>query len=219
MSEVQSRTSFRGALMNVKTPESTDSSSSIHSTLLSAIRHRDPVAWEQLVQIFSPLIYDWCRQQSLQKADSADLTQIVFQAVMSGLDSFRRDRPTDSFRGWLWTITRNKIHDFYRGQAMRPGVYGGSNAWEKMQQVPQDEPLCQSVSGTTDVSNSPLHHALEIVRCDFNEKTWQAFWRVSVENQPAKDVSVDLEISVNAVRKAKARVLRRLREEFGDLLH
>ena len=109
MSEVQSRTSFRGALMNVKTPESTDSSSSIHSTLLSAIRHRDPVAWEQLVQIFSPLIYDWCRQQSLQKADSADLTQIVFQAVMSGLDSFRRDRPTDGFRGWLWTIYRQIV--------------------------------------------------------------------------------------------------------------
>jgi RNA polymerase sigma-70 factor (ECF subfamily) len=137
---------------------------------------------------------------------------------MNGLDSFRRDRPQDSFRGWLWTITRNKIHDFYRAQAMRPGAYGGTDAWDKMQQVREEEPLSQSTTGTTDVSISPLHRALEIVRNDFNENTWQAFWRVTIENQQAATVSVDLGISVNAVRKAKARVLRRLREEFGDLL-
>ncbi|MCH8150232.1 MAG: sigma-70 family RNA polymerase sigma factor [Planctomycetes bacterium] len=204
--------------MSAQTQESADSSSSVHSTLLNAVRMRDPEAWQRLVQLFSLLIYDWCRQQGLQRADAADVTQDVFQAVMNGLDSFRRDRPEDSFRGWLWTITRNKIHDFYRAQAMRPGAYGGTDAWDKMQQVPEEEPLSHSTTGTTDVSISPLHRALEIVRNDFNESTWQAFWRVTIENQQAVEVSGDLGISVNAVRKAKARVLRRLREEFGDLL-
>jgi RNA polymerase sigma-70 factor (ECF subfamily) len=204
--------------MSVDTQESADSSSSVHSTLLNAVRMRDPEAWQQLVQLFSPLIYDWCRQQGLQKADAGDVTQDVFQAVMKGLGSFRRDRPEDSFRGWLWTITRNKIHDFYRAQAMRPSAYGGAEAWDKMQQVPEEEPLSQTTTGTSDVSISPLHRAIEIVRNDFNESTWQAFWRATIENQQAATVSVDLGMSVNAVRKAKARVLRRLRDEFGDLL-
>jgi RNA polymerase sigma-70 factor (ECF subfamily) len=170
------------------------------------------------VHVFSPLIYDWCRQQRIQSADAADLTQDVFRSVMNGLDSFRRDRPDDSFRGWLWTITRNKIRDFYRSQATRHRAHGGSDAFQLIQQVPDEEPLSQGDSATSQVSVTPLHRALEVVRRDFGDATWQAFWRVTVENHIAAEVAADLSISVNAVRKAKARILRRLREEFGDLL-
>jgi RNA polymerase sigma-70 factor (ECF subfamily) len=198
--------------------ESSESSSSIHSTLLHAVRQRDPDAWRRLVHVYSPLIYDWCRQQGIQSADAADLTQDVFRSLMKGLDSFRRDRPDDSFRGWLWTITRNKIRDFYRAQAARPRAQGGSDAWQMTQQVPDEEPVSQTSSSTSQVSVSPLHRALNIVRDDFSDTTWQAFWRVTVETHTAAEVAADLSISVNAVRKAKARVLRRLREEFGDLL-
>jgi RNA polymerase sigma-70 factor (ECF subfamily) len=87
-----------------------------------------------------------------------------------------------------------------------------------MQQVPEQEPPSQTGSSTSQVSVSPLRRALEMVRGDFGKNTWQAFWWVAVEDRQTDDVSADLGISVNAVRKAKARVLRRLREEFGDLL-
>ena len=170
------------------------------------------------MHVFSPLIYDWCRHQGIQSADAADLTQDVFRSVMKGVVSFRRDRPGDSFRGWLWTITRNKIRDFHRSQATRHGAHGGSDALQLIQQVPDNEPFSQADSTTSQVSITPLHRALEVVRRDFGDTTWQAFWRVTVENHTATEVATDLSMSVNAVRKAKARVLRRLREEFGDLL-
>jgi hypothetical protein len=34
----------------------------------------------------------------------------------------RHDRPGDTFRGWLWTVTRNKIRDFHRGRAGDPSA-------------------------------------------------------------------------------------------------
>ena len=40
---------------------------------------------------------------------------------------------------------------------------------------------------------------------------------MAVQRHTAAEVADDLGISVNAVRKAKARILRRVREEFGDL--
>ena len=199
-------------------PKPAESSSSIHSTMLHAVRRRDPEAWRQLVHLFSPLIYDWCRQQGVQAADAADVTQDVFRSVMKGLDAFQRDGPEDSFRGWLWTITRNKIRDLHRARAARPGAYGGTDAWQMIEQLPDEAPPSQSGSSTSQVSVSPLHRALEVVRNDFGDNTWQAFWRVTIEDQQAAEVAAELGISVNAVRKAKARVLRRLREEFGDLL-
>ena len=192
------------------------SSSSVSSVLLQQVRRRDREAWRRLVHLFSPLVYDWCRRQNLQAADSADVLQEVFQSVLQNLGGFRREKPGDSFRGWLWTITRNKIRDFRRTRRARGG--GGSEAWRRMQELPEQEPPSDSGDGESRVSVSPLRRALETIRQDFGETTWRAFWRIAVENRPAAEVAEELQISVNAVRKAKARVLRRLREEFGELL-
>ena len=54
-------------------------------------------------------------------------------------------------------------------------------------------------------------------RAEFEERTWQAFWRVTVEGQDTAEVAAQLGISANGVRQAKSRVLRRLREELGEL--
>jgi RNA polymerase sigma-70 factor (ECF subfamily) len=62
------------------------------------------------------------------------------------------------------------------------------------------------------------HQALDLLRREFEERTWQAFWRVAISDQAADDVAVELGITINAVYLAKSRVLRRLREEFADLL-
>jgi RNA polymerase sigma-70 factor (ECF subfamily) len=56
------------------------------------------------------------------------------------------------------------------------------------------------------------------VRPDFNQATWDAFQQFALEGRPAAEVARELGISVNAVVKAKARVLTRLREEAGGLL-
>ncbi len=49
-------------------------------------------------------------------------------------------------------------------------------------------------------------------------KTWQAFQRFGVDGEPAGRVAEELGMTENSVILAKARVLKRLREEAGDLL-
>jgi RNA polymerase sigma-70 factor (ECF subfamily) len=204
--------------VNVQSPTSTESSSSIHSTLLRQVRQGDGEAWERLVATFSPLIYDWCRQQGVQAADAPDVMQDVFRVVFRDVGKFRRERPGDSFRGWLWTVTRNRIRDYFRARSRQADAYGGTDAWQRLQELPDREPESDTGSHTSNITSSPLHRALELVRNDFSATTWQAFWRVAVERHAAAEVAGELSISVNAVRKAKARVLRRVREEFGELL-
>lgn len=52
------------------------------------------------------------------------------------------------------------------------------------------------------------------MRGDFEQRTWQAFCRATVESDTPADVAADLGIFVWAVYKARARVLSRLRQEL-----
>ncbi len=60
---------------------------------------------------------------------------------------------------------------------------------------------------------------LAAVRNDFDPSTWRAFEMFALEGRPAAEVARELApMTVNAVVKAKARVLRRLRQEAGGFL-
>ena len=61
------------------------------------------------------------------------------------------------------------------------------------------------------------HRALELLRGEFAAQTWQAFWRTAVDGQSAPAIAAELNMSPAAVRKAKSRVLHRLKEELGEL--
>jgi RNA polymerase sigma-70 factor (ECF subfamily) len=63
-----------------------------------------------------------------------------------------------------------------------------------------------------------FHRALELIQREFEERTWQAFWRVVVAGQSPQEVAEALAMSPGAVRVAKCRVLHRLRQELGDLV-
>ena len=84
------------------------------TSLLGRAKAGEGEAWSRLVELYAPLLYEWSRRNGLQADDAADVAQDVFATVARKLDSFRRDRPGDSFRGWLWTIARNKINDHFR---------------------------------------------------------------------------------------------------------
>jgi RNA polymerase sigma-70 factor (ECF subfamily) len=191
---------------------------SISSGLLGRVKARQPEAWRQLVRLFGPVVYGWCRHSGLQPADAGDVTQETFRAVMTGVQNFRRDRPGDSFRGWLWTITRSKVQDHFRRRQGRPAAEGGTDAQQQMQQIPDHPPESSTTRPSASVGSSPAHRGLEQVRAEFEDRTWQAFWRTAVDQQPATAVADELGMTPAAVYKAKSRIMRRIRQELGDLL-
>jgi RNA polymerase sigma-70 factor (ECF subfamily) len=193
------------------------SSSSTSLTLLDRVREFDADAWQRLTKLYTPIVYRWCRQAGLQDNDAGDVSQEVFRAVAGGIRSFRRDEDGHSFRGWLWTITRNKLRDHFRWLSSRPGAVGGSAAQQLIQNIPDSLPDTAEDDGF-DAAGSIAHRALELVRAEFEERTFQAFLRVAVGGQRPADVAADLDTTLGAVCTAKWRVLRRLREEVDGLL-
>jgi DNA-directed RNA polymerase specialized sigma24 family protein len=62
-----------------------------------------------------------------------------------------------------------------------------------------------------------MQGALNAIRGDFNEPTWRAFEMTTFEQLNSSEAARELNVTPNAVRKSKARVLQRLREELGDI--
>jgi RNA polymerase sigma-70 factor (ECF subfamily) len=144
--------------------------------------------------------------------------QNVFLAVATRIGDFRRDTPADSFRGWLWGITRFKVADHYRARESSPAAAGGSTALGHLHELSDGIGPPNPDPSEADDRTEILHRALEMIRADFAANTWQAFWRCAVDGHPATDVARDLNMTPDAVYQAKARVLRRVREEFAELL-
>jgi len=191
--------------------------SSISSTLLDQLRARRPEAWQRLVSLYGPVIYRWCRRSNLTSEDSADVLQEVLSTVTVHLSGFRRDRPRDSFSGWLATITRNKVREHYRRRHGRPEARGGSTAQRQMADIPQPPEPSEAIRPDDQSAACLARRALEMIRAEFESRTWEAFWRVSVDGQSPADVAEDLRISVAAVYTAKSRVLGRFRQVLSEL--
>jgi RNA polymerase sigma-70 factor, ECF subfamily len=186
-------------------------------TLLDRARANEADAWARLVMLYAPLVRHWCIAGGLQPNDVDDVVQEVCRAAFSGLAGFRRDRPGDTFRGWLRTITRTALALHFRKLARVPLGGGGSAAFVRLQEVADPAPDLPD-EDSPDETRGLHRRALELVRSEFEDRTWQMFWLTTVEDREPADVAARFGVTPVAVRKAKSRVLRRLREELGDLL-
>ncbi|HEY1376761.1 MAG TPA: sigma-70 family RNA polymerase sigma factor [Gemmataceae bacterium] len=183
-------------------------------TLLERARRRDPQGWSRLVALYGPLVEHWCRRGGARPADAADIAQEVFLAVADGLTDFERRRP-GSFRAWVRGITRHKLLDYHRRAGRHPPAAGGTAAQARLEALPDP-----AAGGEDDAAETGglYHRALDLIRSEFEDRTWRAFWQTAVDGRTAADAGAELGMTAVAVRVAKARVLARLRAEVGGLI-
>lgn len=116
----------------------------------------------------------------------------------------------------MLTITKNKIRDHYRRKLVQP--VGGTDMHAQLHQLQDMEWESSVDGGRFDAESNLMSRAVKLVQGDFAEKTWQAFWKTTVEAQDPVEVADQLGISKWSVYQAKSRVLRRIRAELDGLL-
>ncbi len=182
-------------------------------SLLERVRASDPEAWRRLVELYRPLVLFWCQRGGVPGSDREDVAQEVFAAAAGSMPEFHRDRPGDTFRGWLRGITRHRILLYFRNNQGRPRAQGGPDVLGGVV-----DPLPGPGDDEEPEMGQLYRRALDLVRGQFEERTWQAFWLRVIDGRPAEVVATELGMTLAGVRQAKSRVLRRLKEEVGDLL-
>jgi len=181
------------------------------------IRVRDPAdqaAWHEFVEIYRPVILRLARQKGMQQADAEDVAQTVLVSLAKTVEQHEHDPRRAKFRTWLGRVAHNAIlNALTRG---KPDRGSGDSA----------------VAALLDGHGSPtgpdsdllrLEHRREVfrwaarqVRREFQQETWDAFWRTAVEGHTVDAVAEQLAKNRGAIYAARSRVMRRIQEKVAE---
>lgn len=194
-----------------------DESPLTRASLLVQIRDgANHAAWQEFVGLYGPLIYGFARKRGLQDADAADCVQDVLRSVSSSIGRLDYDRRHGTFRGWLFTITRNKVFNFLAARRIRPQAAGDSSTGRLIAEQADDSDTTTD-AWETEYQRRVAALAMQRIKGEFTENTWHAFWLTAVEGFAATEVAKRTGMSAGAIYVAKSRVLARLKEEVDFL--
>lgn len=191
-------------------------SDATRASLISRAQGRDSQAWSELVDLYGPLIAHWCYRCGLDSGQAADVVQDVFVALSKSLDTYEAGRG-GAFRAWLWRVSSNKIRDFLRREKGVISGQGGSTAMVGLQQLPEEANVPEHEPTDPEQVHALLQRGLKQVRNEFETRTWQIFERNVIDQIATALVAEEYHVTDAAVRQTRSRILRRLRQQLGDL--
>ncbi|MFO0967533.1 MAG: RNA polymerase sigma factor [Gemmataceae bacterium] len=186
-------------------------------SLLERLRiQADPQSWQRLVDLYAPLLRNWLRHYGVSAADADDVVQDVLAVLVREIPHFRHDLRRGAFRRWLRGIMVNRLRVFWRERQARTSA-----------QAPDPDTFLQRLEDPSSELNDfwdrehdrqILQRLLTLLEPEFEATTWQAFRLVAVEGRSHLEAAQHLGLSPNAVRIAKSRVLKRMRQEAEGLI-
>ncbi len=184
------------------------------SLLIKIQDPKDQVAWTRFVRLYAPLLHSYGLRHGLQDADASDLVQDTLKNVARVATNFRYDQSKGSFRGWLLAIARNELRKLVNRRSAQAVGTGDTDVRMMLESMPDVE--MDAHRWDQEYKLHMFRWAAEFVRNDFQERTWQAFWRTIVEDLPVEQVARDLEMSLGAIYVARSRVTARIRQKVNE---
>jgi RNA polymerase sigma-70 factor (ECF subfamily) len=171
--------------------------------------------WLRLRDLYAPLIRRWLGRVPGLGDEADDLAQEVLVVLVREIPRFERLRE-GSFRAWLRQVTVNKVRTYRKQRRRRPlvGLDPTDGFLDRLSEPNGD----LAREWDLDHDRHVYQKLLAVVQPDFSATTLEAFRLFALKGNPAAQVAAELNLTVNAVLQAKSRVLKRLREEAGDLL-
>jgi RNA polymerase sigma factor (sigma-70 family) len=190
------------------------------SLLLRIRNSEDAGAWEEFVDLYSPIVRSYCFKRRLQASDVDDLVQEVMATISTAIRQFDYDPTKGKFRSWLGTIAANRISNYLEKQSNRrsqsidtmAGYEGDSG------QIPQPQLCADPDSAWVELFSERVYAAAcQRIRPEISDIHWSCFEATWVRNESAADVAHALQLPVHQVYVNKSRVLKRLEAEVRIL--
>lgn len=173
---------------------------------------RDTEAWAQFHDLYAPLIYRYARERGLGREDAEDVRSKCYEAIVRQIKTFDYEKAKGGFKAWLRTIVNRRVVDLSRKR--RPQQAKST----QMRQLSSDEPQPDEI-WEEQWKLQHLRYCVELIRKRTSARNFEIFSMAVLDGIPVKEVCDALGIAPDQVYKAKARILRRVREEMAKIGH
>ena len=181
------------------------------SSLLVRVKDRsDTRSWKEFYDLYAPLLYHYARGRGLSGDDSREVRDRSMAVVFERIGKFQYDRERGRFKGWLRRIVDSRIADMFRKKRARR--LESATLRSLADPSPSPEELWERKW-----KHRHLRYCVREVRDLVSVSSYEVFNLVVFEDRPVEEVCKRLGINRNQVYKAKARVLRRVREKLEAL--
>lgn len=176
----------------------------------------DNEAWTEFIQIYQPLVQRFVIRRGLQYADAAEVTQEVLSRVARSIGTWDASHQKSSFRGWLYSITRNLTIDFLRRKKTELAKIIGGDCG------------LSNVAGPSEVETNEFqleyekqlfHWAAEKLKPSVKPVNWSAFWMSTVDGIAIEEVASSLNIKAGNVYVARSRIMAKLADLIQNRLN
>ena len=171
----------------------------------------DAEAWEEFVNVYTPLIRRVAKAHGMQDADANEIVQDVLLAILKAIPAYQQKEQVGSFRKWLTTIARNKainrISRMPRENGRRDDSFDIGNMPAGLSQLDEAENEIEK-QWRQQIFVLAAHE----IRAQVQPLTWSAFWMSAVDDRSCESVAKELGLSLGSVYVARSRVLAKIRD-------
>jgi RNA polymerase sigma factor (sigma-70 family) len=161
------------------------------------------LGWNEFADKYSRIIAGFARNAGLPAQEADDVLQDVLLGFFRVSNRFEYDPKKGRFRGYLKRVTLNAIRARHRKKKPTTGF-----------DDTVDPPVESDLDAAWDRqwTEQLLQRAMGEARNEVEERTWEAFELYGVRGVPAEEVAKETGMTPAAIRHAKMRLTRRVRE-------
>ncbi len=163
----------------------------------------NPQNWNKFVHKFWPVIFGWCRDRNLSEHDSQDVTQNVLVGLFRSLKTHAYDEQLGPFRAWLFAITRNAIHTYFRKQ-------------KPFSQLFEDDQVMDELTNEI-AANELIDIALQRVQKTANPDYWRVFELMHSTHCTPDEAATACNLRLDQVYRYKSQILKQLKLVIDEL--
>lgn len=172
-------------------------------TLVERAVHGDTEAFGRLYDIYADRVYRHIYYRTSNVKDAQDLTQEVFIKAWQGLPKYKRTKTP--FAGWLFTISHNRIIDYYRTK--KDYVYLNNETSIKDHNKSPEKLVDEEFT----------QQEIREVILQLPEDQRQVILMSFIEGFKYSDIAATLNKSEGNIRVIVHRALRKMREILGSI--
>ena len=186
-----------------------------HSLIVRLKDQRDDLAWTEFVCAYEPFLMRLVRKQGTPVRHVADVSQQLLIAIARSVDGWKPDGKVASFRRWLGRVARNVVIKFMMRERKQVTGQGGSDFLTLTEEMPDASIDAQQAKR---YEQELILWAAELVRVEFRETSWRAFWETQIDGRSVADVSEELGVSTGSIYMSRSRIFARIRSHFEEVL-